>query len=82
MKKNECIARVLPDGNLSLPPTFANQLKLKVNSKIRIIVISDAEKKGLSRFCGKWQDERSAEELVSEVYSEREKNNQRERQPL
>jgi hypothetical protein len=32
------------------------------------------KKKGLARFCGKWQDEREAEEIVTEIYGDRLKN--------
>jgi hypothetical protein len=28
----------------------------------------------LSRFCGKWQDDRDAEEIVSQIYADRAKN--------
>lgn len=82
MKRNEYIAKVLPDGHLLLPPTFISRLNLKVNSKIRILIIPDTDKSGLNRFCGKWQDERSAEDIVSEIYSERKKNNRSETQIL
>lgn len=82
MKKNEYIAKVLPDGHLSLPPTLASRLSLKVNSEIRILIIPDTEKSGLNRFCGRWQDERSAEDIVSEIYSDRKKNNRSETEIL
>ncbi len=32
------------------------------------------KKSGLSRFCGKHQDERDAEDIVADIYSERKKN--------
>ena len=82
MKKNEYIAKVLPDGHLSLPPTLASKLSLKVNSKVRVLIIPDTSKSGLNRFCGKWQDKRSAEDIVSEIYTEREKNKRSEKQIL
>ena len=82
MNLNEYTAKVMPDGQLSLPPMLANQLKLKVNSKVRILIIPDKKKRGLSRFCGKWQDDRSAEKLVDEIYSDRQKNNRSELQEL
>jgi len=80
MKKYEYMAKVLPDGHLSLPMTIANQLNLKVNSNIRIRIFQDDKKRGLNRFCGKWQGEQNAEEIVSQIYSEREKNNRSETQ--
>jgi len=82
MNQNEYTARVMPDGQLSLPPILANRLNLKVNSEVRILIIPDKKKRGLSQFCGKWQDDRSAENLVDEIYSERKKNNRSELQEL
>ena len=82
MNQNEYTARVMPDGQLSLPPILANQLNLKVNSEVRILIIPDKKKRGLSRFCGKWQDDRTTENLVEEIYSERENNNRSELQKL
>ncbi len=34
----------------------------------------EEQENDLSRFCGKWQDDRDAEEIVSQVYAERAKN--------
>jgi len=82
MNKNEYIAKVLPNGYLSLPSTIFSRLNLKVNSKIRILIIEETKKSGLNRFCGQWQDERDAEDIVSEIYSERNKNNRSETQIL
>jgi len=82
MNKNEYLAKVLPNGYLSLPPTIFSRLNLKVNSKIRILIIEDTKKRGLNRFCGQWQDERDAEDIVSEIYSKRNKNNRSETQIL
>jgi len=82
MNTNECIANVLHNGHLSLPPTIVSRLNLKVNSKIRIIIFDDIEKRGLNRFCGQWQDERNAEDIVSEILKERQKNNRSETQTL
>ncbi len=82
MGKNEYIAKVLPDGHLSLPQKLASRLGLKVNSKIRILIIPDNEIDGLTRFCGKWQDESEAEDIISEIYSGREQNTRSEKQIL
>ena len=30
--------------------------------------------KSLSEFCGKWKDQRDADEIISEIYADREKN--------
>jgi hypothetical protein len=82
MNKSECIVKVLPNGHLLLPPTIASQLNLEVNSQIRILIIEENKKRGLSRFCGQWQDERDAEDIVSEIYSARHQNNRSETSTL
>ena len=75
MNKIEYIAEVLPDSHLSLPSRLAKQLNLKVNSKVRILLIPDEhEKKGINCFFGKWQDERDADDIVSDIYKERKIN--------
>ncbi|MBW1617073.1 MAG: hypothetical protein JRJ49_11245 [Deltaproteobacteria bacterium] len=45
MYKNEYIAQVTPDGNLSLPSEFASRLNLKVNSKIKVLLIPEQKNK-------------------------------------
>ena len=75
MNNNEYIAKVLPNGHLSLPLTIVSRLNLKIHSKIRILILSDTEKSGLNRFCGQWQNERDAEDIVSEILTECHKNN-------
>jgi predicted DNA-binding antitoxin AbrB/MazE fold protein len=37
--------------------------------------IKNACKKDLKRFCGIWQDERNAEEIIEQIYQQREKFN-------
>jgi hypothetical protein len=82
MNKNVYVAKVLQNGHLSLPPTVVSRLNLKVNSKIRILIIDDTEKRGINRFCGQWQDERNVEDIVSEIFTERYKNTRSETQIL
>jgi hypothetical protein len=44
-------------------------------AKRRIIIFNEKEsQKSLSEFCGKWQDQRDADEIISEIYADREKN--------
>lgn len=35
---------------------------------------ADEDENDLTRFCGKWRDDRDAEEIVSMIYNERAKN--------
>ena len=77
MKAIEYVTEISPDGHFSLPPEMLQTLNLKANSTVRVLIFhkEEAEKKGLARFCGKWQDERSADEIVAEIYASRRKNN-------
>jgi len=62
--------------------SLEDQLKLTelifANLKTALSRRSEAEKEGqnddLSQFCGKWQDDRDAEEIVSQIYADRAKN--------
>jgi len=79
MKTINCEAEVLPDGHLLLPPEVAVQIKIKPNSdnKRRIIILNDDEKtepNRLSRFCGKWEDERDADEIIADIMEGRRSN--------
>ena len=75
MKTISCNAVLTPDGQLILPPEVAKQLNVKRKATRRIIILNDKEsKKSLSEFCGKWQDQRDADEIIAEIYTDREKN--------
>ncbi len=77
MKTINCEAELLPDGHLVLPPDVAKQIKVRSNksTKRRIIIFADEPRPhSLSRFCGKWQDDRDADEIIAEIRSDREKN--------
>ena len=62
--------------------SLEEQLKLSeiifANLKTALNRQSDTEKEeqndDLSQFCGKWRDDRSAEEIVSQIYTDRTKN--------
>jgi len=62
--------------------SLEEQLKLTeiifANLKTALNRQSEKEKENqnddLSQFCGKWQDDRDAEEIVSEIYRDRKKN--------
>lgn len=78
MKTINCEAELLPDGHLVLPPEVVKQIKAKSNkrpTKRRIIIFTDEPRQHhLSRFCGKWQDDRNADEIIAEIRADRDKN--------
>ncbi len=79
----EYIAEILPDGHLSIPEAIIKRLKLKAHSKLRIFIVPIEKKnKDLSRFCGKWQEPREADEIVADIYKSRSKNIRSERVEL
>jgi len=42
--------------------------------KVVLLYEDESGKKDLLLFCGKWQDERDAHEIIKELYAERDKN--------
>ncbi len=79
MKTINCEAELLPDGHLVLPPEVMKQMKVRShknkNTKKRIIIFTDeARPHRLSRFCGKWQGDSDADDIIAEIRSDREKN--------
>lgn len=76
MKVLSCNVEILPDGQLVLPPEIVRRLNLKKKNTHRIIIMNQkaTSKKSLSDFCGKWKDDRDADEIISEIYADRDKN--------
>jgi hypothetical protein len=77
MKAIQCEAKVLPDGHLILPGEIAEQIKPKRDTKTtrRIIILNEkTQPHNLSRFCGKWQDDRDADEIIAEIMVDRNSN--------
>lgn len=75
MKTINCTAELTPEGRLILPPEVVKQLKIKSKTARRIIIFDEKKsRKKLTDFCGKWQDQRDATEIISEIYADREKN--------
>lgn len=74
-------AKVLPDGHLSCPESIKEKLRLSNGTEVKVIImieeIPPAFYKSLARtekktgFCGVWQDDREAEEIVQDIYSNR-----------
>ncbi|MCK5148673.1 hypothetical protein KAR48_18105 [bacterium] len=83
MKTFEYIAEILPDGHLSIPKAVIKRFKLAPHSKLRISILPfENKKKSLSRFTGKWQDDRETSTTVKEIYKLREENRRSERMKL
>lgn len=80
MKTIDCTAKLTPEGQLILPPEIVKRLNLKKKTTRRIIIFDEKKsQKNLSEFCGKWKDERDADEIISEIYNDREKNDRSDR---
>ncbi len=58
--------------------SIEEQLKLIELISINLVknfdIAEENQEDDLAQFCGKWQDNRSADEIVSEIYAERERN--------
>jgi hypothetical protein len=77
MKTINCEAEILPNGHLVLPHNILKQIKIKPNirNKRKIIILNEEHRpKRLSRFCGKWKDERDADEIIAEIRNARQAN--------
>jgi len=75
MRTISCTAKVMPDGHLVLPPDVVKQLNVKRKTTRRILIFNDKVQHGdLSRFCGRWKDDRDADEIIREIYADRDKN--------
>ncbi|MCP4153727.1 MAG: hypothetical protein GY757_38735 [bacterium] len=76
----ECTATLMPDGHLILPPEVVKQLNVHAQTMRRIIILNEkSQKRTLNQFSGQWKDDRDADEILSEIYSAREKNNRSDR---
>ncbi len=77
MKAIEYKANVLPDGHLSLPKSVKKKLRLETNSMVKVKILKDEKEiriKGRVKktgFCGSWEDERTADEIITDIYSHR-----------
>ena len=67
------IVEVLEDGKLALPNDTVAALDLKLGSRIRIVIlIEDTVDHELERFCGAWQDDCDADDIIADIYASRE----------
>jgi len=76
MKAVEYTTNISENGILPLPKEILKKLNIMKNSKVKVVLLYEDEsgKKDLLRFCGKWQDERDAHEIIKELYADRDKN--------
>jgi hypothetical protein len=73
----------MPDGQLILPPEVIKQLGIKTRTTKRIIIFNEKSpsktQTDLSQFCGRWKDDRDADEIISEIYADRAQNRRSEK---
>ena len=76
MKAVEYTTNISENGILPLPKEILKKLNIMKSSKVKVVLLYEDEsgKKDLLRFCGKWQDERDAHEIIKELYADRDKN--------
>jgi hypothetical protein len=70
MSSISCTAELLPGGQLILPPDIIKRLHVTAKTTRRIIILDG----NLSQFRGMWKDDRDADEIISEIYENREQN--------
>lgn len=64
----------MSDGHLSLPDNIKERLHLKSDDIVKVIVTKVVNKKPSERFLatfGSWEDERTAEEIIKDIYGSR-----------
>lgn len=76
MKAVEYTTNISKNGVLLLPREILQELNVMKDSKVKIVLLYDDKsgKKDLTRFCGKWQDKRDANEIIKGIYTDRNKN--------
>ena len=76
MQAIEYITEMSPNGKFQLPLEFLKKFHLDKKLKVKVLLLFDErkERKDINRFCGKWQDDRDANEIISEIYESRERN--------
>lgn len=76
MKVIEYTTDLSPEGHFTLPPAMLQQIDFPQSQKVRVLIIYEEvpPKRTLARFGGRWQDQRSADEIVAALYAEREQN--------
>jgi len=75
MKTIQCTVEVFPDGCMILPEDIVRKMNIKMKSRLRILILNEEKpENNLNRFCGKWQDDKDAEDIISDIYKNRKNN--------
>jgi len=74
-------AKLLPDGHLSCPENVRKKVRLEEGSEVKVIMEIENRRETLEKekgatsedtgLCGIWKDDRSAEEIIKDIYSSR-----------
>jgi len=67
------IQRLSIEEQLNLAEFIFASLRKRLNQKT-VSISEDSLNDELNGFCGKWQDNRDADEIISQIYSDRAKN--------
>ncbi len=67
MKAIEYIAKVLPDGHLSLPEEIREKMGLAANSRVKVVLEREAQKEKAIEAFGTWSDRSDIKDGVEYV---------------
>ena len=78
IKVIEYTTELSPGGHFTLPLAMLQDIDLRQPKRVRVLIIYEEAppKKTLAHFGGRWQDQRSADEIVAALYAERKQNTQ------
>ena len=75
VEKFEYITEISPNGYLPVPDDIIKKINTDSHTKLHISIFPmEIKKKKLSWFTGKWQDNKTADEIVDMIYSDRNQN--------
>jgi hypothetical protein len=76
MKAVEYITEITPEGRINLPVEMLRKLTANQRTPVRVLLLFEETPlpTQLPRFAGRWQDDRSAEVIVAEVWESRNGN--------
>lgn len=73
MKAINYIARVLPDGHLSLPEDIKEEMRLSINSRVKVILEREMHRERAIKAFGAWSEHRDIKrgtEYVEKIRAE------------
>lgn len=84
MKALEYTTHISENGILPVPKEILRELSINKISKIKVLLLYEETlpEKNLSRFFGKWKDDKNAHDIVKEIFDDRENNIRSERTEL